>query len=74
MAYEMPEEVAAKVKAGHTPVYDGGRVERWTCTDRECGAAVLRYGNNIYGTATELTCDENKARWAESARLRSGGA
>lgn len=54
MAYPMPPAVAAKVKPGHTPVYDGGRVERWTCTT--CGRAVLRYGFNIYGSATTEPC------------------
>jgi hypothetical protein len=37
---------------GHRPVLDGN--QRWTCT--VCHAAVLRYGRNVYGSATQRHC------------------
>lgn len=51
---------------GHTVEYDPPfgmtRGERWTCTNRLCGAAVLRYDNNIYGSAATETCVEIQKR------------
>lgn len=35
---------------------------RWTCTNRRCGAAVLEYNGNIYGSAVEKTCEQIEER------------
>jgi hypothetical protein len=61
----LPAEVAERVREGHAFENDspGGlsSISRWTCTT--CGDAVLRYGSNIYGGATERTCAESVEFW-----------
>jgi len=61
----LPEAVAEKVRDGHTFECDspGGlsSVSRWTCVT--CGDAVLKYGTNIYGGATERACIEAIEFW-----------
>jgi hypothetical protein len=53
------------IDRGHRPEWDPPAAltaaERWTCP--YCGDAVLRYGNVIYGSATERDCP---ARVAEA--------
>lgn len=42
---------------GHEVENDGptlGGASRWTC--RRCGRAVLRYANNVYGSAVDEDC------------------
>lgn len=61
----LPDRVAAKAREGHTFENDspGGlsSVNRWTCT--VCGDAVLMYGTNVYGGATERTCEQSISSW-----------
>lgn len=61
----LPEDVAAKVKPGHAFEADHpghSAAGRWTC--KTCGDAVLNYRGNIYGGATERSCEESQAFWA----------
>ncbi len=56
----MPEKVAARVLAGHVmdwdPPHPLSAVRRWTC--KTCGCAVLDSGTSIYGSATQITCED----------------
>ena len=64
-AVELPDRVAAEVRAGHTfesdPPHALTSVSRWTCTT--CGDAVLLNGHVVYGSATQRTCAESVAIW-----------
>lgn len=65
MAAELPEDVADKLKEGHSvesdPPHALSAASRWTCVT--CGDAVLKYGSNVYGGATERTCEESIKFW-----------
>lgn len=64
MSARLNADVQAKVKAGHTLEWDPpvlSSVRRWTC--KTCGDAVLDCRGNVYGGATERTCDESLAFW-----------
>lgn len=56
------DPAAIATEHGHTVTADppghGTALERWTCT--ACTATVIRYGRNIYGTATTTTCKDNQ--------------
>ncbi len=55
---------------GHTPEWDPPAAMtaalRWTCT--ECGATVIDYCGNVYGSATERGCAEEKYAMARVIR------
>jgi hypothetical protein len=63
-----PPNVA--VQLGHTlewnPPHALTSARRWTC--KTCGAAVLDYHGNVYGSAVENTCEE----YAETMRPLTG--
>lgn len=50
--------LARSAENGHALAWDPpaimSRADRWTCSN--CGGALLRYGQNIYGSATEGVC------------------
>jgi hypothetical protein len=63
-----PEPVRRAAALGHQVEWDPPAAmtagKRWTCT--ACGAAVLDYCGNVYGSAVERTCQqalEDRARW-----------
>lgn len=72
----LPAEVAAKVLEGHVMEWDPPAAltaaQRWTCINNGCGATVIRYGERVYGSATEKTCEQSKADWAEFWASRGG--
>jgi hypothetical protein len=51
--------VTKATELGHTVEWDPpaalSAARRWTCT--ACGSAVIDYNGNIYGSATEITCE-----------------
>ena len=57
---ELEPAVAKAQELGHTVEWDPPaaltRARRWTCTC--CGATVLDYCGNVYGSAVEMTCQE----------------
>jgi hypothetical protein len=58
--HQAPPVPAAARHRGHTlewdPPHPLSNVMRWTCTGPLCGAAVLSYQGNVYGTATTTYC------------------
>lgn len=65
---EIPEPAVTKAaELGHTVEWDPPAaltaVRRWTCI--QCGGTALDNRGHIYGDATEKTCEEVKAYWAE---------
>jgi hypothetical protein len=65
-----PEAAVAK---GHTLEWDPPAAMtaalRWTCSD--CESSVIDYRGNVYGSATEKTCEQAKADDAEFRRKYS---
>lgn len=57
---DKPEAVRRAESRGHHVTFDppAGMTGtlRWTCTETECGRAVLDYNGNIYGSAIEDDC------------------
>jgi hypothetical protein len=67
MANDEPA-VAAATDHGHQVAWDPpsgmSAARRWTCLD--CGATVIDYWGNVYGSATEQTCAEYLERYADT--------
>jgi hypothetical protein len=64
----LPEEVLVKVEPGHQfyndPPSGISAMRRWTCDN--CGDAVLcSPSGNVYGSATENTCEQSQAFWEQ---------
>lgn len=64
----IPPAPREATRLGHEPTWDPpylSGAERWTC---DCGHTVLRYGRNVYGSATEQPCPmaENEITRAEA--------